>query len=198
MISFKKKRLALSERDLLNKMNTLTEQSGIWSRFRTAIMPSSSSQQTLATIKQEVSGLEEMARQLFLEIVDLNGTLERIDFSKTFRGKYFNIMGYFFSIYCVWKICISSINIIFDRVGKVDPVTKSIEIIVTYFHINFDVQFWSQNISFFVVGIIVVTSIRGLLITLTKVRTFSFYLLMIFFFDFLKKFFKVFLRNLEQ
>ena len=150
-------------------MNTLTEQSGIWSRFKTAVMQPSSSMQNLSVIKQELSGLEEMARQLFLEIVDLNGTLERIDFSKTFRGKYFNIMGYFFSIYCVWKICISSINIIFDRVGKVDPVTKSIEIIVTYFHINFDVQFWSQNISFFVVGIIVVTSIRGLLITLTKV-----------------------------
>jgi hypothetical protein len=68
------------------------------------------------------------------------------------------------------RICFkSSINIIFDRVGKVDPVTRSIEIIVNYFAINFDVQFWSQHISFYVVGIIVFTSIRGFLITLTKV-----------------------------
>lgn len=52
--------------------------------------------------------------------------------------------------------------------GKVDPVTRSIEITVKYFNIDFDVQFWSQHISFFLVGIIVVTSIRGLLITLTK------------------------------
>ena len=58
--------------------------------------------------------------------------------------------------------------------GKVDPVTRSIEIIITYFHINFDVQFWSQHISFFLVGIIVVTSIRGLLITLTKVSALTF------------------------
>ena len=34
----------------------------------------------------------------------------------------------------------------------------------------FQVKFWSQHISFLAVGIIVVTSIRGLLITLTKVK----------------------------
>ncbi len=91
-------------------------------------------------IKKEVNAFEEMGRQLFLEIVDLNRTVnfklflfqifckmrmfskfkvERIHYSKTLQGKYFNFLGYFFSIYCVWKIIISSINIIFDRVGKV-------------------------------------------------------------------------------
>ena len=48
-------------------------------------------------------------------------------------------------------------------------MTRSIEILVNYLDINFDVQFWSQHISFLLVGIIIVTSIRGLLITLTKV-----------------------------
>ena len=40
-ISFQ--RLALSKRE---QVNTITEQTGIWSRFRTAVMPSSSSQQS--------------------------------------------------------------------------------------------------------------------------------------------------------
>jgi len=35
------------------------------------------------------------------------------------------------------------------------------------------VEFWSQYVSFFLVGVIVITSIRGLLITFTKVRTLS-------------------------
>ncbi|KAM7315006.1 Golgi pH regulator A-like [Ixodes scapularis] len=35
-------------------------------------------------------------------------------------------------------------------------------------HLSKTVKFWSQHISFILVGIIVVTSIRGLLITLTK------------------------------
>ena len=103
----------------------MTEQTGIWSRFKTAVMQPNISQQSkinlvsyccvkfkilsylkkdLTVIKREVSAFEEMGRQLFLEIVDLNRTLERIHFSKTFQGKYFNFMGYFFSIYCVSKI----------------------------------------------------------------------------------------------
>ncbi|KAK7803128.1 hypothetical protein U0070_004167 [Myodes glareolus] len=93
---------------------------------------------------------------------------ERIEYSKTFKGKYFNFLGYFFSIYCVWKIFMATINIVLDRVGKTDPVTRGIEITVNYLGIQFDVKFWSQHISFILVGIIIVTSIRGLLITLTK------------------------------
>lgn len=41
-------------------------------------------------------------------------------------------------------------------------------IVVHYLGFQIDVKFWSQQISFWLVGIIVVTSIRGLLITLTK------------------------------
>jgi hypothetical protein len=58
---------------------------------------------------------------------------------------------------------------VFDRVGKKDPVTRGMEIAVHWVGINIDVTFWSQHISFFLVGCIVVTSIRGLLLTLTKV-----------------------------
>lgn len=62
-----------------------------------------------------------------------------------------------------------TVNIVFDRVGKVDPVTRGLQIAVNYMGLNVDVKFWSQHISFILVGIIVITSIRGLLITLTKV-----------------------------
>ena len=52
-------------------------------------------------------------------------------------------------------------------------MTKGIELTVHYFNWEFDVKFWSQYVSFILIGIIVVTSIRGLLITLTKVRYLS-------------------------
>lgn len=63
-----------------------------------------------------------------------------------------------------------TINIIFDRVGKKDPVTRGLEIAVHWCGFEMDVAFWSQHVSFFLVGIMMVCSIRGLLITLTKVR----------------------------
>lgn len=60
-------------------------------------------------------------------------------------------------------------NIVFDRVGRVDPVTRGIQIAVNWIGLEIDVKFWSQHVSFILVGIIVISSIRGLLITLTKV-----------------------------
>ena len=99
---------------------------------------------------------------------DLQNVRERIDWSRTCQGKYFNILGHFFTIYCVWKIFISTINIVFDRVGKVDPITKTFDILVNWFGFNIDVAMWSQQFSFIVVGIIVFTSTRGLLLTMSK------------------------------
>ena len=84
------------------------------------------------------------------------------------QGRYFDFLGHIFSVYCVWKIFISTVNIIFDRVGKVDPVTRGIEITVKYIGLELDVKFWSQQFSFLLIGILIVTSIRGLLITMTK------------------------------
>ncbi|CAK5123896.1 unnamed protein product [Meloidogyne enterolobii] len=124
----------------------------------------------------------------------------RVEYSKTWQGIYFNIVGHFFSIYCIWKIIICTvnfceitcgrpdvnpgpgstltgiwvlclfpiINIVFDRVGKVDPITKGMAIVVHHMGYQIDVRFWSQQISFLVIGIIAVTSIRGLLITIAK------------------------------
>ncbi|XP_063585748.1 Golgi pH regulator-like [Penaeus indicus] len=62
----------------------------------------------------------------------------------------------------------SLVNIVFDRVGRKDPVTKGMEIAVHWLGFDIDVQFWSQHISFFLVGCIIVTSIRGFILTLTR------------------------------
>lgn len=41
----------------------------------------------------------------------------------------------------------ATINIVFDRVGKTDPVTRGIEITVNYLGIQFDVR--STDLSYF-------------------------------------------------
>ena len=74
---------------------------------------------------------------------DVCAVQERIAYSKTLKGRYFDVLGHFFSIYCIYKIFIVRatlstqyvcnnhfmfplqciINIIFDRVGKVGTYT---------------------------------------------------------------------------
>lgn len=125
----------------------------------------------IGQLRLEISGLEDFSRHLFLEAHSLKTMQERQRWSSTLQGKYFNVLGTFFSIYCMWKILICTINIVFDRVGKKDPVTRGIGIAVHWLGLEMDIAFWSQHVSFLLVGCIVVTSIRGMLLTLTKVKS---------------------------
>nr|CAD7442505.1 unnamed protein product [Timema bartmani] len=167
MILVKKKRITLAKKgSVVNGSQNSPKHSGIWGMLRT--VTTSTSGENVWQLQQEVAALEELSRQLFLEAHDMHNMAERLAWSSTLQGRYFNFLGYFFSLYCTWKIFISTINIVFDRVGKKDPVTRGMEIAVHWVGIDMDVTFWSQHISFFLVGCIVLTSIRGLLLTLTK------------------------------
>lgn len=64
----------------------------------------------ITQLKLEIAGLEELSRQLFLEAHDVRNMWERMAWARTWRGKYFNFLGYFFSCYCLWKIFIVSQN----------------------------------------------------------------------------------------
>jgi len=167
VIVSKKKRIALAERERQTSKVEKTTSGGIWGLLRSVTI-SNTQNEAVASLKQEVSALEELSRQLFLETVELQSQRERLEWATTLQGRFFNLMGYFFSIYCSWKIFISLVNIVFDRVGRKDPVTKGMEIAVHWLGFDIDVQFWSQHISFFLVGCIIVTSIRGFILTLTR------------------------------
>ena len=105
----------------------------------------------LVVSRADILALEELSKHLFLELHDLQNMRERIDWSKSCQGKYFNFLGYFFS--CVWKIFISTVNIVFDRVGKMDPITKTFDILVNWFGFDIDMEMWSQQLSFIVVRV---------------------------------------------
>lgn len=66
--------------------------------------------------------------------------------------------GYLLSVYCVYKMVMASINIIFQRVRKTDPVSNGLQILLKHIlTVEIDVMFWSQHVSFFFVGILVVS-----------------------------------------
>ena len=52
------------------------------------------------------------------------------------RDGCWSIMNWLNFLFCLQ----STVNIVFDRVGKVDPITRGIEIAVNYFGIQFDVS----------------------------------------------------------
>lgn len=167
----KKKRIANKEVESRN------QRSSGWNvgSYTLGLLTSSDSE-SLSELKSRCAKHEEFTRQLFLELVELRQMQQRIIWSKTLRGQYFNFLGYLFSGYCVMKILTCTHNLILDRVVKVDIVTRGLQILITYVGLEIDdIRLWSQHLSFALVGIIVVTSIRGLLITLTKVSLLQYY-----------------------
>jgi hypothetical protein len=123
IVATKKKRVAYIEYENSLK-STFTSSNNKWNFLRRTLNSSFSSQSTnnisynVSTIKQDISTYEEISSQLYSDLVDLQAIQQRIEYSKTLKGKYFHVLGHFFSLYCVWKILISFINIIFNRVGK--------------------------------------------------------------------------------
>ncbi|KAG0015165.1 Golgi pH regulator B [Entomortierella chlamydospora] len=91
-------------------------------------------------LKQEVAALEGISRQLFMDIDDLYAEM----------------------------LAMALINTLFNRTGSTDPITALISKVVSYTNMTIDVRFWSQQLSFFFVGLMIVLSIRGLLQELSK------------------------------
>jgi len=173
IIISKEKRLLVGEYQKMQRNNnnlTLTSTFGnIGSWFTRSNTPQvGNNGVNLSSLKLEIASMEELARQLYLELVDCYWEKDRHLYAKTWKGKYFHFAGIIFSFYCCYKILNCFINIMFNRVGKKDAVSRGIEILVHWFGFNIDMDFWAQYISFMMVGVLVVTSVRGLLINLTK------------------------------
>ncbi|KAJ2644477.1 hypothetical protein GGF44_000604 [Coemansia sp. RSA 1694] len=122
----------------------------------------------LAELRHEIENLERVTRELFADVEAMCIEHDRYEASKTLAGRSRNVLGYFFALFCVSKIAMTLGGILLNRVGHSDPVTSALTLAATHVSPDFDMAFWSQQLSFAMVGIMVIGSIRGLLIQFTK------------------------------
>ena len=120
-------------------------------------------------LRRDITALETFASEQFIELNDLRLEMDRINFSRTWRGILYNLSGYFFSAYCIYKIVMSSLNILLDRRARNDPITIGLAIASTRLGLDIDVSFWSQNISLVLTGVMISLTIRGFLDKLMRV-----------------------------
>jgi hypothetical protein len=128
----------------------------------------SSSGASLVALQNECRALESLAADMFVDVDALRSEAARVAFSRTRRGRAYNAIGYAFAAYCSYKIFMAIVNIVFNRHSRVDPITNVLSWALYLLRIEIDVQFWSQNIAFVLVGAIVVSSIRGFFQRLMK------------------------------
>jgi hypothetical protein len=53
---------------------------------------------------------------------------ERIVWSRTLRGRFFNLLGYILSVYGVYRVVMAMVNIVLKRDPTKDPVTMLFEV----------------------------------------------------------------------
>ncbi|KAL0952682.1 hypothetical protein HGRIS_006924 [Hohenbuehelia grisea] len=135
---------------------------------------------------QEIKGLEALEYQMSRNLDALKRRRATALFSGTFRGRAFNIFGHLFAIYCIVRVISSFINIILPArspPAAPTPATSSTKIsypdLITHFMAYLLAFIWSdvtlddaavisRQVSFVLVGVIILTSIRLVLRGVTK------------------------------
>ncbi|KAF4319931.1 hypothetical protein BBO99_00005845 [Phytophthora kernoviae] len=122
-------------------------------------------------LEAEILTLKSLGRELFLEVNDLRDAQARSLRARTLRGRVFNFFGYVLSAFCVYKMFMSTVNVVFRRNRDKDPITDVVEKLLYVWPSlaeQLNIRFVSEMASLGFVGILVFTQTRGFLVTLLK------------------------------
>ncbi len=133
------------------------------------------SRRTVSSLKLELETLEPVCTELFLDVSEMRSARRQVRLSRTLYGRGLNVLGHFLCIYCVFKALNAVVNIVLSRDRTSDPVTKALMRMSYVTGIVLDegaIQFWTQHLSFVLIGIVLFSNVRTFLITLSKVFSF--------------------------
>lgn len=118
-----------------------------------------------ATRKQlstEIQALEAFSRELFVELDELiQARLCELK-ARTMLGRVMNVLGRCCSAICVYKILMSSINLLLRRgsAQAEDPATRLLTILLLNLRVPVDVSYWAPMLSLIFVGYLAFANTR--------------------------------------
>ncbi|EUC57448.1 G protein coupled receptor [Rhizoctonia solani AG-3 Rhs1AP] len=102
------------ESQALELQNTKNPQPRSWgSRFLGAF----SGESEATALRREIAGLRALEVEMSRELEHMRAQQARIEFSKTFGGRIWNVGGWLFGAYCVFRVVNSATNLLFLSLG---------------------------------------------------------------------------------
>jgi hypothetical protein len=104
------------------------------------------------------------------DIEELKSEVRRQQATPQWQRAIVTPLGYVVSLYCLYRIVMSAVNVAFQRRRTVDPVSRWMAVVAAILSPlrdeqtqsdPIDIMFWSQSISFVFVGILIAASLRG-------------------------------------
>jgi len=106
--------------------------------------------------------MEAFSRELFMELDELIKARARELQARTTCGRVLNILGWCCSAICVYKIVVSSVNLLLRRGGasNEDPATRLLNILLIHLRMPVDVSYWVPVLSLLFVGYLTFANTR--------------------------------------
>ncbi|EGR34858.1 hypothetical protein IMG5_000860 [Ichthyophthirius multifiliis] len=97
------------------------------------------------------------------DYVELQTEIQKFQYSKSLKGKFFRFLSIIMGIYCIYKIFISTYNYIVGRKKSIDPINRILKVILPFIGIHIVDEHYDMAIyylSFGFLGFLMVTNIR--------------------------------------
>ncbi|GAA5878165.1 hypothetical protein JCM3774_004316 [Rhodotorula dairenensis] len=137
-------------------------------------------------LELEVGALEKMERQMADDVARLRRRKTARDLGRSWKGRAWLMVGWLFSLYCVWRVFISCVNLIFgysrkshQRLDGADPatapaqgtdlLTSLLTRLAVLLNIELDIATWSRMIGLALIGGILVANMRNVLGSVSRV-----------------------------
>jgi len=122
-------------------------------------------------LRTEIQALEAFSRELFVELDELiKARINELQ-ARTLRGRIMNVFGSLCSAICLYKIVMSSVNLLLRRGGanSDDPATRLLNMLLVYLKVPLDISYWAPILSMIFVGYLTFANTRQFLNRLLSV-----------------------------
>jgi hypothetical protein len=122
-------------------------------------------------LKDDIVLTEQLASELFLEIVWIRELQKQASFAQTRQGKLLRYLSYVLSLYCVVRVgaAIASVLALYNVGAPSDSINRALEFVFLQLGIPVDFAFWTPLLSFSLVVGLALLQVRGFLVTMYQV-----------------------------